>query len=69
MSHLEDAVTYWNRRGGYFGPKSKEVLNWMKDSDNYELEYYGTNRPRGGSSRERYKDLGGFIGPAENIDY
>jgi len=41
----------------------------MKDPDNYELEYYGTNRSRGGSTTERYKDSGGFIGPAERPDY
>ncbi len=69
MSHLEDAVTYWNRRGGYFGPKSKEVRAWMKDPDNYELEYYSTNRSRGGSTPERYRDPGGFVGPAEQPNY
>uniref|UniRef100_UPI0020007D96 RHS repeat-associated core domain-containing protein n=5 Tax=Escherichia marmotae TaxID=1499973 RepID=UPI0020007D96 len=69
MSHIHDAVTYWNRRGGYFGPKSKEVRSWMNDPDNYELEHYSTNRSRGGSTTERYNDPGGFIGPAERPKY
>ena len=47
MGHIEDAVTWWNREGRIYGPKSKEVRDWMLDSDNYRYEYYRTNRSRG----------------------
>ncbi|WP_204351374.1 hypothetical protein [Providencia stuartii] len=40
MAQLTDAVKYWNKRGGYFDPKSKEVRAFMLDSKNYELEYF-----------------------------
>jgi hypothetical protein len=42
MAHLTDAVKYWNQKGGYYGPKSREVRAFMRDSRKYELEYYGT---------------------------
>ncbi len=47
MGHMEDAVTWWNNTGREFGPKSKEVRDWMLDSDNYALEYFRTNRSKG----------------------
>lgn len=55
MSHIEDAVSWWSREGRKFGPKSKEVREWMLDSNNYELEYYKIKRSRGGKLNETYK--------------
>lgn len=69
MSHrLEDAVDYWNRRGGFFGPRNKEVRSWMRDPKNYELEYGPHNSLRGSQTPSRY-NTGEFIGPRERPDY
>lgn len=35
----EDAVSYWNRCGRYYGAKSQAVRKRMLDSNNYRLEY------------------------------
>ena len=40
MAHKTDAVTWWNEVGRKYGPKSKEVRDWMRDPDNYYLEHY-----------------------------
>uniref|UniRef100_UPI001EF53B78 RHS repeat-associated core domain-containing protein n=1 Tax=Snodgrassella communis TaxID=2946699 RepID=UPI001EF53B78 len=69
MAHLKDAVKYWNQKGGFHGPKSKEVRSFMRDSDNYELEYFGHNRSQGARLKERYRDSESFIGPAEKSQY
>ncbi|TCT85247.1 RHS repeat-associated protein [Gibbsiella quercinecans] len=69
MAHLTDAVKYWNQKGGYYGQKSKEVRAFMRDSKNYELEYYGHNRSQGARLPDRYKDPGDFIGPEERSQY
>ncbi|WP_264294432.1 RHS repeat-associated core domain-containing protein, partial [Pseudomonas sp. EggHat1] len=69
MAHKTDAVSYWNKKGGFHGAKSKEVRAWMRDSDNYELEYFSHNRSKGASLGETYRDPGGFIGPAEKSTY
>jgi RHS repeat-associated protein len=69
MAHLTDAVKYWNQRGGYYGPKSKEVRAFMRDSNNYELEYFGHNRSQGARLPDRYKDPLDFIGAAEKSQY
>ena len=55
MAHKTDAVKYWNTEGGYYGPKSKEVRDFMKNPDNYELEYFRYNRSQGAKLRETYK--------------
>ena len=55
MAHLTDTVTYWNTEGGYYGLKSKEVRDFMKNPDNYELEYFRYNRSQGAKLREAYK--------------
>ena len=68
MGHKEDAVTYWNREGGFHGARSDEVTSWMKDPDNYELEYGSDNCSRGASNRQRY-NMGTFIGPAPKRKY
>lgn len=47
--HPKSAVEYWNTEGKYHGPKSDDVRNWMKNSDNYELQYYSRNRSEGAS--------------------
>ena len=69
MAHLTDAVKYWNQKGGYYGPKSREVRAFMRDSRNYELEYYGHNRSQGALLPDRYKDSADFIGPQEKSQY
>ena len=69
MAHKTDAVKYWNSKGGYHGAKTKEVRGWMRDPDNYELEYYSQNRSKGALLTDRYKDPGDFIGPAEKPKY
>lgn len=51
----EDAVSYWNRCGCYYGAKSHTVRKWMLDSNNYRLEYGLGNYSRGAKSKERYK--------------
>lgn len=51
----EDVVDYWNRREKFFGQKSPEVRSWMRDSNNYRLEYGPGNCSRGGKSKSRYK--------------
>nr|WP_240155440.1 hypothetical protein [Pantoea multigeneris] len=69
MAHLTYAVKYWNQKGGYYGPKSREVRAFMRDSKNYELEYYGHNRSQGAMLPDRYKDPSNCIGPAEISQY
>ncbi len=41
----------------------------MRDSRNYELEYYGHNRSQGALLPDRYKHSGDFIGPEEKSQY
>jgi len=55
MGHVEDAVSWWNREGYKYGPKTPEVRDWMKDPTNYELEPSGVNRSRGAKLTERYR--------------
>ena len=55
MSHLDDAVKYWNREGYKTGKKSPEVRRFMKDPGNYELEPSGSNRSRGAKLGEKYR--------------
>lgn len=54
MGHVIDAVTWWNSNGRFKGPKAPEVLAFMNDADNYELELSSQNRSRGASSGIRY---------------
>lgn len=56
MSHIESAVEYWNREGYLYGPKSENVREFILDSDNYYLEYYGINRSQGAQLNEVYRD-------------
>jgi hypothetical protein len=55
MSHVIDAVTWWNSVGYKHGPRSEEVRGFMNDPNNYILEPSGPNRARGGSTQERYR--------------
>lgn len=34
MSHIADALKWWNREGRKYGAKSKKVREWMLDSKN-----------------------------------
>lgn len=54
MGHMEDAVSWWNKTGRNYGPKSSEVREWMLDSKNYVYEYYKTNRSRGAQLLDEY---------------
>lgn len=69
MAHLTDAVKYWNQKGGYYGPKSKEVRAFLRGSVNHELEYYDHNRSQGARLSDRYKNPGDFIGAAERSQH
>ena len=50
MGHVIDASVWWNSNGRFKGPKAPEVLNFMKDADNYEFEESSQNQSRGASS-------------------
>lgn len=54
MAHKTDAVTWWNEVGRNYGPRSKEVRDWMLDPDNYYLEHYSKNRSEGASLGQTY---------------
>ncbi|MEH8033032.1 RHS repeat-associated core domain-containing protein [Gallibacterium anatis] len=54
MAHKIDAVSWWNSVGRQYGARSPEVRNWMKNSDNYYLEYYSINRSQGAKIQETY---------------
>lgn len=54
MSHIHDAVIWWNRLGRLYGPKSPQVRNWMLNPNNYYLEHYSYNRSAGARIRETY---------------
>ena len=54
MAHKVDAVHWWNTVGRKYGAKSKEVRNFMLDSDNYYLEHYSINRSQGAKLDEEY---------------
>jgi hypothetical protein len=54
MSHIQDAVTMWNTKFRFLGPRSPQVLAWMSESENYVLDYYGLNRSAGASLGEVY---------------
>ena len=56
MGHKIDAVHWWNTEGRKYGAKSKEVREWMLNSDNYELQYYRANRSKGAQIKEIYKE-------------
>ena len=47
MSHVVDAVLWWNTEGRFTGAQSSAALNFMKDPKNYELEPSSANRKRG----------------------
>lgn len=55
MSHIVDAVDYWNREGYATGPQSDEVRTFMLDPANYVLERSTTNRSRGAATGKRYR--------------
>ncbi|WP_342560562.1 GH-E family nuclease [Psychrobacillus sp. FSL W7-1457] len=54
MAHITDAVSWWNEVGRHYGPKSKEVREWMLNSDNYVLDHYSLNRSVGAKLGETY---------------
>jgi hypothetical protein len=54
MAHIVDAVSWWNETGRKYGPKSKEVLEFMRNPNNYYLEHYSINRSEGAKLREMY---------------
>ncbi|MBB1436899.1 HNH/ENDO VII family nuclease [Pseudoalteromonas sp. SG43-6] len=49
-----DAVKWWNTTGRQYGAKSKEVREWMLDSNNYTLDHYSINRSAGAKLNDRY---------------
>ncbi len=55
MGHKIDVVSYWNKTGRKYDPKSKQVRKWMLNSKNHELEFASTNRSKGVKVTEQYK--------------
>jgi hypothetical protein len=47
MGHIIDAVVWWNSNGRLTGAQSADVIRFMNDPGNYELEPSGPNRSRG----------------------
>ena len=47
MGHKVACVTWWNKDGKHYGPRSPEVRSWMLDPNNYELEYGPINSAKG----------------------
>ena len=47
LGHLADAVAYWNSNGRLTFPQSPQILQFMVNPDNYELEPSGPNQARG----------------------
>ena len=47
MAHITDAVVWWNQKGRFYGPKSKEVREFMTNAENYVLEHFSHNRSQG----------------------
>lgn len=54
MSHIHDAVKWWNETGRNYGMRSPKVRAWMEDSNNYVLDHYSLNRSAGGKLNEEY---------------
>ena len=54
MGHVIDAVIWWNSNGRFKGMQNDDVLRFMQDPDNYELEESGQNNSRGASLGIRY---------------
>ncbi|WP_201289338.1 GH-E family nuclease [Pelistega ratti] len=54
MSHKVDAVKWCNSTGRNYGARAPEVRKWMRDSSNYELDYFKINRSNGGKLPDRY---------------
>ena len=55
MSHIEDAVKWWNRKGYKYGARSTEVRKWMLKSKNYVLDHFSLNRSAGGAVKDTYR--------------
>ena len=54
MGHLIDAVAWWNSNGRLTYPQSPEVLKFMNNPNNYELEPSVVNQLRGAEIGARY---------------
>jgi hypothetical protein len=54
MTHVVDAVKWWNETGRKFGARADEVLKWMQNADNYTLDHFSRNRSAGAKVNEEY---------------
>lgn len=54
MAHQTDAVTWWNSTARHHGARSKEVREWMLDSETYRLDHYSINRLQGAQLGQQY---------------
>ncbi len=54
MAHNVDAVKWWNETGREYGARAPEVRDWMLDSKNYTVDYYGYNRSAGAGLPDVY---------------
>ena len=55
MAHNVDAVKWWNETGREYGARAPEVRDWMLDSKNYTVDYYGYNRSAGAGLPDVYR--------------
>jgi hypothetical protein len=53
MSHVVDAVLWWNTQGRFTGAQSSAVQKFMNDPNNYILEPSAANRARGAAMAGR----------------
>jgi hypothetical protein len=57
MAHKIDAVTWWNKTGRFYGPRSPYVRQFMAEADNYVLMPgggAGANRSAGVNLKQQY---------------
>ncbi|MDD9946974.1 MAG: FG-GAP-like repeat-containing protein [Myxococcales bacterium] len=55
MGHIEDAVTWWNKVGYKFGPRSAQARQFMLNPDNYRFEYGPMNASNGAQLGQTYR--------------
>jgi len=58
MGHVTDAVRWWNDEGYLYGTRSETVRDWMKNSDNYELQPPEFNQREGALLGAKMRGMG-----------
>jgi hypothetical protein len=54
LTHVKDAVKWWNETGRFTGAKSPQVREFMMNPGNYILDKPGLNRSAGSRIKEGY---------------